>query len=963
MVNYLKTQPSAIRKDFIGKFLRVVEMIVNTFKRVFGQATSNTADKNGFEQMLAITEHLVAIQSKHQSKFQQLQNKTYDFLDETDQKIIDFTKLQARKVLDSPAKTRVGKVTQGFVGASVHILSENATAQRVKKYVTQNLSKTLRGVANEIGGGALSEEMIEQLLHAKVNISKARQETERGVIQWFNGDSAEGLDSIWKSVDPTDNHSMSTELKEALTDVLFRADLSSLLLAGFTHAEIKDLINDKDFINNSQKTLKKKLKRLQSDGFRPSIRYAEELGYHLATGNTKLRRAHMNAHTIATEYLKKPSQEQINLLDAYATLEALKQMMVNDSRKTSNVRALANNEFLKDSKQNGIIDMLDAHLAYKEDSQLDLFEDNPTQMVKGYIIERVDNLTSTKVGTKADAEKMKRAGYTEAYPLTKIDPDQTYDTLYVSRHMPEVTDVSGVLSTTNQRNMGTTLTEIFMRDPAYEVDGKPDFILIKQKVKEFIQKQEKKSDPSSDTFLKEDSDLKLRPVRDETGRITDYRVMMDHQATKKLLKPDLEIQDVFAHMNSSLIDKQASLENNLDTIDLLVDEQLDLFNSHPKEFTNILDPEGAYIERYYKLPKLVRDRIQSYAVGGKFMIREDIIDKVFGYKSFDVTQLKRLDKHPRTKYIAGLAHYMVKQIVGYGKDRIVIGMPQVIFSNLFSNISQLSMRKIPISYTFYKIVEGISEYIKYRKAHEDRARLIRTKKSKKLSDSSPEAQQIIRLTAQIENNTLHKMSAAGLNSLIVEDINDAQTDGYFNRARRMLRMESFKFKNFTDRVPRQVGTAASWLFMTKSSKPYQMSRHLVQMTDFLGRYVMIEHATKVKGQSFKEAMHEAIDAFVLFDEALVPALEAIDAIGATSFLSYFLRNQRASKQLLQASPTGVALSAGIQYTTGIPTLGNVNASWIAGDFSPNMMQFDDLFDEANNATGFEVVAWFNGLFS
>ena len=135
------------------------------------------------------------------------------------------------------------------------------------------------------------------------------------------------------------------------------------------------------------------------------------------------------------------------------------------------------------------------------------------------------------------------------------------------------------------------------------------------------------------------------------------------------------------------------------------------------------------------------------------------------------------------------------------------------------------------------------------------------------------------------------------------------------------------------------------------------------MTDFLGRYVMIEHATKVKGQSFKEAMHDALNAFVLFDESLVPALEAVDAIGATSFLSYFLRNQRASKQLVQASPTGVGLSAGIQYTTGIPTLGNVNASWIAGDFSPNTLQFDDLFDEANNATGFEVVSWFQGLFN
>jgi len=505
--------------------------------------------------------------------------------------------------------------------------------------------------------------------------------------------------------------------------------------------------------------------------------------------------------------------------------------------------------------------------------------------------------------------------------------------------------------------MGTTLTEMFMRDPAYHVDGKPDFILIKQKVTQFIRSQDKKNN------LQKDKTLKLRPLRDETGRITDYRVMMDHQNTKNLLRPDLEIQNVFAHMNSSLVDKQASLENNLETVDLLVNEQLDLFDTHPKEFTDILDPEGAYIDRYYKLPKAIRERIQRYTVNGTFMVREDIIDKVFGYKAFDLSELKRLEKHPRTKYYAGLAHYMVKQVVGYGKDRIVIAMPQVILNNLFSNISQLSMRKIPISYTFYKIVEGISEYVKYRSATEEIARYKQLVKSKKLSQNSPEAKQIDRLDAQIKNNKLYKMSAAGLNSLIVEDINDAQTDGYFNRMRKSLKLESFKFKNYTDRVPKQVGTVASWLFWTKNSKPYQMSRHVVQMTDFLGRYVMVEHATKVKGQDFKTALHEAINAFVLFDEALVPALEAVDAIGATSFLSYFLRNQRASKKLAEASPTSVGISAAVQYTTGIPTLGNVNASWLTGDISPNTLQFDDLFDEANNATGVEIVAWFQGLFN
>ena len=76
--------------------------------------------------------------------------------------------------------------------------------------------------------------------------------------------------------------------------------------------------------------------------------------------------------------------------------------------------------------------------------------------------------------------------------------------------------------------------------------------------------------------------------------------------------------------------------------------------------------------------------------------------------------------------------------------------------------------------------------------------------------------------------------------------------------------------------------------------------------------------------------------------------------GATAFLSYWLRNQRASRQLLQASPTAVGISAALQYSTGVATLGNVNSSWLGGDFSPNLMQFPNLFDEANNLTGFEI---------
>ena len=40
----------------------------------------------------------------------------------------------------------------------------------------------------------------------------------------------------------------------------------------------------------------------------------------------------------------------------------------------------------------------------------------------------------------------------------------------------------------------------------------------------------------------------------------------------------------------------------------------------------------------------------------------------------------------------------------------------------------------------------------------------------------------------------------------------------------------------------------------------------------------------------------------------------------------------------------------------VSTFGNINSSWLGGKFSPNTLQFDDLFDEANNMTLVDIVS-------
>ena len=404
-------------------------------------------------------------------------------------------------------------------------------------------------------------------------------------------------------------------------------------------------------------------------------------------------------------------------------------------------------------------------------------------------------------------------------------------------------------------------------------------------------------------------------------------------------------------MQSSYTDRKATIESDLETVRILVHEQADLFATHPKVFIDFLSPE--YADRYRNLPRQVREYMDKFTKNGEFMVRRDIVDKIFGFKVLDITQLKILqsDNMAGVKRYAGLIHYALRQIVGYGKDRIVIAMPAVVLKNMFSNVTQLTMKKIPIAYTVHKILEGISEYNKLKKDTDEFTALKHKMTIRNIANNSPDGTELARLDIRIKNNKLYELDAAGVNSIILENVNASAGEGFFTHLTKIPAISKVMGK-----VPTSVNKAAGVLFLAKTSRPYQLARHVVQLTDFLARYVMVEYAVNVKQQPFKVALHDSLNSFVVFDETLTPAAEALDAIGATSFMSYYLRNQRSSRNLVQSSPTAVGLSAAVQYATGIETLGNINSSFFGADFSPNMMQVDELFGEVANVTGAGILA-------
>jgi hypothetical protein len=927
MVQYLQNnfQSLPVRDPgIIGNLLHIFDIVVDAFVRMMRRDSGN----NQYQDMISVLEQITEVHNKHANRAELAIQKAKQTSDKLDEKIREGVSKTAELINTSnPERGRIRKATNAVIGGAVITLTDNAAKLRVNRSAQELLSRTTQSIYNELGNGTLTKPLIQVLLNARNIINKAVQTTERDVINQFN--------NMWVSTKAED---ISVATREALTSVMLRTDISSLLDISMTPQQIATIMGDSKLVAIAQKNILQELRKHGVTG--RAIKYTQELGNHIATGDTELANAHTNVYTIAKDELgTDASAEAIGLLDAYATLVSLEVMHTKKPDELALVKQLADAEFAANPQSNGITDILSYHREFTQSSIDDLFNGNPFQTYKGWIVERVDNLHSIQTGQAADKDRMARGGYKENYTMGKIPGvDSIHDTLYVSHDMPEIPFVSGIMSVTSQRSMGTTITEILAKDPKYiGKNGSTDYARIRKEVKRVARGQ-----ASAAATLTQDTSLKLRPIRDDRGNITDYRVMMNHQTKKDLLRPDTEFQNVFAHMHSTRINKMNTVINDKAAVDALVYEQGTLMKMYPEQFIDILNPKSDFHDSYRRLPKEVRDYMNQYVVDGKFMVRDSIVTKVFGYKAMDMRNWEWLQKEgrERQKWAVAMAHYLVKQTVSYGVDRIVIATIDVVANNLLSNVFQLSMRKISPVFIMRKMYEGAVEYKRYTK-DTDRAReLLREINAKGLSTSSPESLERGALIKSIEGNPMHKMSAAGLNSLIVEDLNEAAADGYFNRLKKVAKTE--QYDKYLDKVPNSLTTIAQTLFMTKASLPYRALKEVVQLSDFLGRYVMIEHATKVKGQSFNEAMHEAIDAFVLFDENMTPALEAINSVAGTVFATYWMRNQRAALSLIKQHPSTVLTAAGVQQVTGIDALANINSSFYAGDLGPQMLQFDDL---------------------
>ena len=934
MISYLSNTNLKLpvrNAKLLGKLQHVMDVLIDLAIRVLYKKFSRGG--NAYVDALATMEYLVEAQNKHERLANSFQQRLSVKLTEEEDKLSTFISEKATNILESSGDSKLAKIRDSVIGTVGLAMSDNAKAQAIKQKLGRMLGKTARSIYNTYGKGVLSPELVMLLLKSRNLVGKTTQTVSRMSIKWFN-------DELWKS---TKGKDISHYTKEALTNVILRTGLSGLTNIQMQPIDIFNLLGSSQNIKKQKEKILLHLKLTVKDA---AIKHAEELGIHAATGDSdaNLSRLKNNGHTIAMQFMQNTVvQDAAKYLEAYATLVALDNT---DRREIDAVKELSVAEFAKDQVNNGMTDILLYHASYKEKVLEDLFEGDPTQMRFGYIVEKVDNLHGMVVGKESEIEDMKKAGYTETYPLSDLGGiSENNNILFVGHNIPENPFVSGVFSTAGRRHMGTSIKEILKSHPDYIKPNKGiNYPKINRAIKRLIL-----ADAAKSTSSVSSKKTNIRPLENNQGDIVDFRVIMNHDRKKKLLRPDLEFQNVFANMQSTLVGRVNTVSVDKAVVDSLVWEQINIMPTNKElPFIDILDEDSPFHEQYLRLPREIREYMGKYTINGEFMVNADQIDQVFGYSAPTITNLKWVKRNPAVLKHARLAEYMLRQIVSYAKDRIVIATPAVVARNILSNTVNLTIRKIPFSYITNKYIEGYTEYRRYTKDLNEANALKAKIDANKLSANSPESKQYVRLVQAVTANKIHGYSLLGLNSLIVEDVNTAATGGYVNRGLKFL--EGTSAGKFLDKVPTSIKGVSKELIVAKSSVIYRGLQHVVQLSDFLARYVMIEYAVNVQKQPRNIAVMEAIEAFVLFDENLTPALHALDSTGTLIFTAYALRNMRAVKALVKKHPGATTLAAGGDMLFGVD---EISANILMGPV-PRMFNYGDIIDVTADVTALRI---------
>ncbi len=934
---------------------KIVKLLANLFNRLSTILDRKDRPKNIEEQIFALTYDVVAISEKRKSYLQAALTKLKvgEHFYRSNKIVSDFFKTIVKEGIEVGGKkyiAMVDKITKdGKVNSFIaNLLYDTKLAAMYVAYgsfidkhprlqfhlgdkyrkFSPSIVKNMFSLKSDFFGN--KDNVFTRLtFESNAKIDQTRKAYKNSIISnLLDSFKTEGL--------------LTKENKEAITRGLFKTSFSDLIaLKAFSLKDALAFFSD-------DKALTTEITKYAGLLGMPSNRHytaqTHALVDFMLTGNNDNINQFKNPELI---YIKDPSrnssdkvdQTVVDNLKIYVTLLAIQG--TTDTTKKA-VADIAKQEFAADKLDNGIINVVNMHTAFKHRSLVEGFDNTAAQMTQGYIATVVDSDISFEFAPtdKETVNKLRIDGFTL---ISKVKPIAGLQTtaygIYIRKNDPDLPRVKGSLSVTANHSGGMSLMEIIRRDV------KPVF--VQEVFQNFMADQEKYMNSSN-------NENTMMPIIDAWGNITDYSIHMKHSMVEKHLNQNLQFDEVLATMYSNLEDKLASKDMNIRVITELHKYSKKHYKDNPKRFINILSSKNR--DEYFNvLPAYTRYEITRRATYDKktkskqFFVDMTLLDQVFGYQLPSVSTLSVFKKHPVAERRAKVFEKGVSEVVAFVKETIIIRIPIVPAVNIISNYVSSFLHGVPIGYINKTWSEGVRELHMYQNDAES-LRLIDLKilGNPTHSQVAQLERKRAKLVFRMNNSKVAKFMDMGLFNSITEDINQNE---FTYRRKLQGKISSSKILNKFKGAPSEV---VNQLYMGEKTSTFKFFMHLTQISDFVARYTLYKYDTEVLKIDEETAYTSMVDMFVSYDRPLNKYLQYGNDHGFLFFIKYWIRIQRPAIKLVKDKPVNVALLLLGNQMVSIESI--FNTSVLTGNLFPMIGDIEMFANELVIPSGLEIMS-------
>ena len=677
---------------------------------------------------------------------------------------------------------------------------------------------------------------------------------------------------------------LSKDEHKAITYVLMRSDIQSLLNE-YDIDTVMSMLNKDAVMVKEMKELENLI--LSNPNGSDMISRAKQLAYYMITnkgGEGLVKNAVSIASGIDTHYqtnILSANNLLVKQIDRLVSMYALQE--VSPTEKAAFKKLLA-------SEPDAIKGLIQIHHDLDKDSYKD-FESNPLSYTKGYMPEIVNPYREVRVAaSKQERDVLKKQGWKVLEQL-KQDPLDVQGEKFLMIHHDRGYQriVSGAVDLMDTDRKGTSVVD--RSNPAM---GK----IIKARLK----RGEARAKQGHQRYNPEDH-VGLIATYDVDGNVLAYRYEMSAFVRDNFLERNNNFADLLGALAGNLHYKPINAAQHSEVVDVLVKDYKENYRKNPKAYVAIsphsTNPKDQ--ELWRMLPHDFKEQIiQAFGKGNPIVINNDILNMVFGFKKYSLSQMfdkssgelngleKILVGYLRTMFgdkaqgtIAMIEHIW-QDIVRYAKDTLVIRSIKVLWGNMIANTLLLMASGINPVQIAKDTAFALRNARDYRKNKDE---LIQLEAKIKLGGNTAQIEERMAVVQQnMASNPLREFIEAGMLSTIVEDVMIQSSD--YTYASDLEKSIEAK----TAWIPEPVKEAAKFLMVSPSTPLYQMLATTTQLSDFVAKYSIYKKA-RAEGKNFEDATLEASQTFINYDVPTSRGMQYMNDMGFFMFTKFFLRFQ------------------------------------------------------------------------